>query len=56
MHQKFTKHEKFRKQNNQLPAKSHNKLEDNSILTSDFEEIKLGRYEIWPGKSSKCST
>ena len=30
MHQKLTKHGRFRKQNNQLPTKSHDELEDNS--------------------------
>ena len=29
MHQKLTKHERFYKQNNQLPTKSHDELEDN---------------------------
>jgi hypothetical protein len=31
MHQKLTKHGRFCKQNNQLPTKSHDELEDNSI-------------------------
>ena len=31
MHQKLTKNERFYKQNNQLPTKSHDELEDNSI-------------------------
>jgi hypothetical protein len=30
MHQKLTKHGRFCKQNNQLPTKSHDELEDNS--------------------------
>jgi hypothetical protein len=30
MHQKLTIHERFCKQNNQLPTKSHDELEDNS--------------------------
>ena len=30
MHQKLAKHGRFRKQNNQLPTKSHDELEDNS--------------------------
>ena len=29
MHQKLTKHGRFCKQNNQLPTKSHDELEDN---------------------------
>jgi hypothetical protein len=32
MHQKLTKHEKFCKQINQLPTKSHVELKDNSIM------------------------
>ena len=32
MHQKLTKHGRFCKQNNQLPTKSHDELEDNSIV------------------------
>ena len=31
MHQKLTKHERFCKQNNQLPTKTHVELKDNSI-------------------------
>jgi hypothetical protein len=31
MHQKLTKHGRFYKQNNQLPAKSHDELKGNSI-------------------------
>ena len=33
MHLKLTKHGMFCKQNNQLPTKSHDVLEDNSIST-----------------------
>ena len=33
MHLKLTKHGRFCKQNNQLPTKSHDELEDNSILS-----------------------
>ena len=36
MHQKFIKHGRFCKQNNQLPTKSHDELEDNSIVQSNF--------------------
>ena len=32
MHQILTKHERFCKQNNQLPTKSHEELEDNSYV------------------------
>jgi hypothetical protein len=32
MHQKFTKHGRFYKQNNQLPTKSHDELKDNSNI------------------------
>jgi hypothetical protein len=32
MHQKLTKHEKFDKQNNQLPTESHVELKNNSVM------------------------
>ena len=38
MHQKRTKHERFCKQNNQLPTKSHDELEDSSIGPKLLEE------------------
>jgi hypothetical protein len=36
MHQKLTKHEKFSKQNNQPPTKSHVELKDINSNTSLF--------------------
>jgi hypothetical protein len=36
MHQKLTKHGKFCKQNNQLPTKSHDELEDNPIVSKNL--------------------
>ena len=40
MHQKLTKHEKFCKQNNQLPTKSHDELKDNSIGCGRLVTVK----------------
>jgi hypothetical protein len=40
MHQKLTKHGRFCKQNNQLPTRSHDELEDN-----DFVELEHG-YQV----------
>jgi hypothetical protein len=40
MHQKLTKHERFCKQTNQLPIKSHDELKDNSIISLHVQ-IKL---------------
>ena len=40
MHQKFTKNERFCKQNNQFLTKSHDELEDNSIVYQ-FLYIKM---------------
>jgi len=36
MHQKLTKHGRFCKQNNQLPTKSHDELEDYSNVFDNF--------------------
>ena len=41
MHQKLTKHGKFCKQNNQLPTKSHDELEDTSIIFHLFWQCIL---------------
>ena len=41
MHQKFTKHGRFYKQNNQLPTKSHDELEDNSNELKKFHVVIL---------------
>jgi hypothetical protein len=37
MHQNLTKHERFCKQNNQLPTRSRDELEDNSIVTEYYQ-------------------
>ena len=39
MHLKLTKHGRFCKQNDQLPTKSHDELEDNSIIPITFEIV-----------------
>jgi len=38
MHQKLTKHGKFCKQNNQLPTRSHDELEDNSVIEGKYDK------------------
>jgi hypothetical protein len=45
MHQKLTKHEKFCKQNNQLPTKSHDELERTTLICS-MGSSKM--VEGWP--------
>jgi hypothetical protein len=37
MHQKLTRHGRFCKQNNQLPTKSHDELEDKSNIEKSIE-------------------
>ena len=39
MHLKLTKHEKFCKQNNQLPTQSHGELEDNSKVLMNLQLV-----------------
>jgi hypothetical protein len=39
MHQKLTNHERFYKQNNQLPTKNHDELKDNSIGSIECLDI-----------------
>jgi hypothetical protein len=47
MHHKLTKHGKFCKQNNQLPTKSHDELEDNSIRLSYLSRIKKYKESVY---------
>ena len=37
MHLKFTKHGRFCKQNNQLPCKSHDELEDDTNISNNLK-------------------
>jgi hypothetical protein len=54
MHKKLTKHERFCKQINQLPTKSHVELEDNSIVMHFF---LLGSAVCpWHASSTKRAT
>jgi hypothetical protein len=46
MHHKLTKHGKFCKQNNQLPTKSHDELENNSIIFHPFLAMHPPRFTI----------
>ena len=56
MHLKLTKHERFCKQNNQLPTKSHDELKDNSNVKIFFlikesqiaSHYVLQFYLAWP--------
>jgi hypothetical protein len=52
MHQKLTKYGRFSKHNNQLPTKSHDELEDSSII-SNIENLVFNYQGFEASESCK---